>query len=115
MMGVDHTAILAVGKLFDYADEVVDFLRDNNQLSEGDEEALVEEGNSFISEILYDREGGLECSCLNLYSGYGYYLGFRISCKNPDEFRRTFEEGERLWHAMFPNDSPEIIKTVRVS
>lgn len=116
-MGVDYTAILAIGKEFDNdgAGEIVDFLVGHNILS-GDDLGLLEtEGDSYIQEILYDREDGLECSCLNLYSGYGYYLGFGVSCQSPELFEKTFKEGMRMWQEMFPDVPAEIINTVRVS
>lgn len=114
-MGVDYTAILAIGKEFDELSEVVEFLEENNVLSEANLKVLEEEGDGYIIEVLYDEVGMPECSCLNCYSGYGYYLGYNISCRSVEEFEKTLNAGLRMWAEKFPNEPAEIIHTVRVS
>lgn len=113
-MGVDYTAVLAYGKEFDEAYEVVEFLTERNVLTREEIDEMEGEGDSYISEICYSHASLPNCDCLNAYSGYGYYLGFKISCRSPEEFEKSFNEAKEKWAAMFPNDPAEIIHTVRV-
>lgn len=108
-MGVNYSAVIAIGKEFDDKYEAQQFLEDNGILSEKDLEEIDEEG---LSEWLYnnDKIGG---GRLN-YSGDYYYVGFDLSVRDPESFRKSFEEGMEQWDKLFPNDPPDMIKTVRV-
>jgi hypothetical protein len=114
-MSTSYTAILAVGKEFDYVGEVVDFLKEHDLLTEEDVECLEDEGDSFIQELLYDKPNMPSCESLNCYSGDGYYLGFNISCRSPEQFEKDYERGMRCWKALFEDVPAEVIHTVRVS
>lgn len=110
-MGVDYNAVIAIGKTFDGKYEAQDYLESAGVLSEKDLEEIDEDG---FEEWLYnnDKIGG---QCLNCYSGDYYYIGFEISVRDPKSFRKSFEDGMEQWDKLFPSDSPDVIKTVRVS
>jgi hypothetical protein len=113
-MCVDYTAVLAVGKEFDDAGEVVTFLDGRDILDAEDEEALDNEGSSYIREILCGSGDGLTCECLNLYTGYGYYLGYRLDVWDVDAFSASTQTAIDKWKEKFGTE-PEIIHTVIVS
>jgi len=108
-MSVDYTAVLAVGKEFDEQGEAEDFLRENGFLRDVTEEEMEDEG---LTELLPEA---LQGSCLNYYYGYGFYLGFHISCRDVESFKKNYEEGVEKWDKMFPNTPAEIVHTVIVS
>lgn len=109
-MGVDYTAILAVGKEFESQSEAFHFLDSHNLLSKSDIEYYEEQG---LEECLpCNMDGG----CLNYYSGEGFYIGYRVRCHDPKSFRKDFEEGMENWDKAFGGKEPaDIIHTVRVS
>lgn len=108
-MGVSYSAILAVGKEFEDRHEAESFLRDNGFLAEFSEEDIDDNG---LGECLPDGMGG---SILNYYNGYGFYLGFDISCHNPESFAKDFAEGMEEWDKLFPDTPADVVHTVRVS
>lgn len=110
-MGVYYNAVIAIGKEFDDRYDAQQFLEDHGVLSQQDLENI--EKNSF-SEWLYDSDK-ISGQCLDLYRGDYYYLGFDISVHNPEAFRKSFEDGIAKWNKLFPNDQPDVIKTVRIS
>ncbi len=109
-MGVDYRAIVAIGKTFYDSEDVRGFLEEHLDLSEKDVNMIDEDG---IDEFLScdDRVGG---GCLNAYSGDYYYVGYDISCRSPDDFKNSFEQGMKMWKENFPNEEPDVIKTVMV-
>lgn len=110
-MGIDYHAIVAIGKTFDDKSEAQDYLESANILTEADLDEIEDDG---FEEWLYnnDKIGG---QCLNCYSGDYYYIGFDISVRDPESFRKSFEDGMEQWDKLFPSDPPDVIKTVRVS
>lgn len=108
-MGVDYTAILAVGKEFENESEAQDFLESYNLLSEEDLEAIED---CCLSECLpCNMDGG----GLNMYSGYGYYIGYYIRCHDPETFQKDYIEALTNWDKAFGGkEKAEIIHTVRV-
>jgi hypothetical protein len=111
-MSVDYSAIVAIGKEFDDKYEAQNFLESNGVLSEEDL-TEIEEGDGF-EEWLYnnDKIGG---QCLDCYNGDYYYVGFDISVRDVESFRKSFEEGMEQWDKLFPSIVPDVIKTIRVS
>jgi hypothetical protein len=109
-MGVDYTAILAVGKEFENESEAAHFLRAYDLLSATDMEGI-ENGES-LSEMLPLKMDG---SCLNFYTGYGYYIGYDLRSYDPDSFREDFESAVAKWKSAFEGkEKAEIIHTVMV-
>lgn len=108
-MSVDYTAILAIGKEFDERSEAELFIV-NNKLATEEE---IEEADG-LSEWLYNHDK-LDGDCLNHYSGNGFYVGFDISCRDPESFAKSFAEGMDKWNALFPNSPAEVVHTVCVS
>ena len=108
-MSVDYTAVLAIGKEFESASEAEQFLRDNDLLQDVSEQDIYDSG---LSECL---PAHLEGSCLNYYTGYGYYIGYGVSCRDTESFRKDFESGMEEWEQMFPDTPAEVIHTVIVS
>lgn len=108
-MGVSYRAILAIGKEFEDRHEAESFLRDNGFLAEFSEEDIDDSG---LEECLPCNMDG---SMLDYYNGYGFYLGFDISCRSPEKFTQDFREGMAKWNVLFPHSPAEVVHTVRVS
>lgn len=109
-MGVDYRAVIGIGKEFESTSEVVDFLEQHSLLTDEDQEVIEDEG---VEEWGYSS-GKVEVVCLNCYSGNYYFVGYELSCRDPESFRKSFEEGMENWDKLFPNEAPDMIKTVRV-
>lgn len=109
-MGVDYRAIIAYGKLFDYADEVEEFIKDNLPLTEEELKTIEEDG---IDEWLSDNNFVDGC-CLNLCTGKGYYVGYDLMCGSPSDFQQSFYTAVNCWNKYFPDLEPQIIKAVMV-
>jgi hypothetical protein len=110
-MGVNYRAILAVGKEFDSKQEAFDFL-DSHKLMSAEDIEYYEDDGSLEECLPCNMDGG----CLNYYSGYGFYVGYRIRCNDPESFRKDFEEGLSNWGKAFGGDVPaEVIHFVQVS
>ena len=108
-MSIDYTAVLAIGKTFESAHEAEQFLRDNDLLKDVSEQDIKD---SCLSECLPD---GIDGSCLNCYTGYGFYIGYDVGCRDTESFRKDFESGMEEWERMFPDTPAEVIHTVIVS
>lgn len=108
-MGVDYDAVLVVGKEFEGADDAVQFLRDNGLLSEVSEGQINDDG---LEEYLPD---GMDGGHLNCYTGYGFYIGYGLSCRCPESFQKDFSDGVEMWEKLFPSSPAEIVHTVCVS
>ena len=106
-MGVNYRAVVAIGREFYDTGEAKDFIRNNMKLNEDDEELL----SDSLGEFLETGVGG----CLNLYTGEHWYVGFDISCRSPEAFEKSFNDGVKTWKEMFPDEEFEIINTVCVS
>jgi len=109
-MGVDYRAVVAIGQEFYDSGEVVDFLQSSAILSEDDEDYL----NSSVAEFLDDNMCGIEGSCLNMYNGNHWYVGYEINCSSPEAFEKSYKESIRKWEELFPNEKYEVINTVMV-
>ena len=110
-MGVDYTAILAIGKEFDERSEAEYFLIDNKIVTEEELEEAEGIGEWLWSQNKFKLDGGY----LNHYSGNGFYIGFDISCRSPEIFAKDFSEGMEEWDKLFPNTPAEVVHTVCVS
>lgn len=109
-MGIDYTAILAVGKEFAYESEALDFLSKYNLLSDEDLEIIEQDG--YCENLPCNMDGGW----LNMYSVYGYYIGYSIRCDSPEHFHSDYLEGLSNWDKAFEGkEKAEIIHTVRIS
>jgi hypothetical protein len=113
-MGVDYTAVFAIGKTFDYAGDAVEFLREHGVLTEAHEDELCTEGDDYISEIAYSEEGFPNVQCLDLYRGDYYYVGYSINARDVDNLVQNVAKAKADWEAKFPNVVADIIHTVRI-
>ena len=109
-MGVDYRAVVGIGKEFENTYEILEFLEANNVLDDEDREAIEEDG---VEEWGYGQNK-VEVVCLDCYSGNYYFMGYELSCTDPESFRKSFEDGMSNWDKYFPNDEATMIKTVRV-
>jgi hypothetical protein len=109
-MGVDYNAVIGIGKEFYDKYEAIDFLESHNVLTDEDRNEIEEDG---FSEWLYNNTK-VEGRLLNYYSGDYYFVGYELSCGDPESFRKSFEEGMENWDSYFPDVAPEVIKTVQV-
>jgi hypothetical protein len=109
-MGVDYRAVVGIGKEFEDKYEVLSFLEQHNVLDDEDRDAIDEDG---IEEWGYGQNK-VGVVCLNCYSGNYYFVGYELSCADPESFRKSFDDGMNNWDKFFPNDAPDMIKTVRV-
>lgn len=108
-MSIDYTPILAVGRTFDNHDEAESFMREHGLLDKTEEEVGDEGG---LEECM---PHGLEGAGLNYFTGWGFYVGFTISCKDPESFRKDFEDGMEKWDALFKGAvDAEIIHEVQI-
>lgn len=106
-MGTSYTAVLAVGKEFESKRELREFLDEHGKLENYSEEELDD-----ITECV---PNSMQADCLDLYTGYGYYIGRRISSAGPVDFKRDFDLGMANWEKEFPGVPASIIHTVRIS
>ena len=102
-MGVNYTAVLAIGKEFENEREAEEFLREVGLMTDEDESI-----DSWLP-------GNLVGQGLDLYSGYGYYIGYNLRPTNPDKFSKDFESAIAAWEKLFKGKAEaEIIHTVRI-
>jgi len=113
IMGVSYRPVLAIGAEFEDASECVDLLR--HLLSADDLLTIGDEGDSFISELTINMMYRPAVKCLNLYSGYGWYVGFDLSVRDVEKFSENVADAIQKWNEMFPDVPAQIIHTVRVS
>ena len=109
-MGVDYRAVIGIGKEFECTSDIVDFLEANNVLTDEDRDVIEEDG---VTEWGYGNNT-VEVVCLDCYSGGYYFVGFELSCNDPESFRKSFEDATEQWSKLFPNDAPDMVKTVKV-
>lgn len=109
-MGVDYRAVVGIGKEFDSEYEILEFLEANDVLDDEDREFIEADG---LSEWGYGQNK-VEVVCLDCYGGNYYFLGYEMSCNDPESFQKSFDEGMSNWNKYFPNDAPDMIKTVRI-
>jgi hypothetical protein len=105
-MSVDHDALLAIGKVFRNTEEAIGFLHNNKILIDITDEELDQSG------LEDNLPGNLQGSPLNFFTGYGYYLGFKIRCDTPNDFKWDYYDGIKQWEEMFPNEPYDIVHTV---
>lgn len=110
-MGISYSAVIGIGKEFSDSYEAESFLEQHNILTDDDREVIEEDG---LSEWLYSNKK-VEGRLLNYYSGDYYFVGYELSCSDPESFRKSFEEGMENWDKYFPDVAPDVIKTVQVS
>lgn len=109
-MSREHESILVVGRYFDNESDAVNFLMAAGVLTQADFDVINFDG---LEENL---PRGMSGGCLNLFTGEGYYIGYKISTSDPESFRKDFEDGMEKWDALFKgSETAEIINEVRVS
>lgn len=108
-MGVDYTAVIALGKEFTSEDEAVKFIRDAGLLTEDLEDEIEDYG---LQEC---TPHDLTFQSLDLYSGGYYYLGFPLKAGDPEKFRVSLNSAIENWNKLFPNYPARVINTVRYS
>lgn len=106
-MGVDYRAVIGIGKEFECKSEIVDFLEAHNVLADEDREGIEEHG-------IEEGQDKVEVVCLDCYSGNYYFVGYELSCSDPESFRKSFDYGMECWKSYFPSLAPDMIKTVKV-
>jgi len=111
-MGVDYTAVLAVGKEFTSVTKAERFMREHGLLTEFTEDEVEDMG---LAECVDGSGRSLKFQSLDLYSGGYYYLGFTLDPRSVDSFRKDFEEAVEKWDKLFPDSPPDMIHTVRYS
>lgn len=109
-MGVDYRAVIGIGKEFESKSEIVDFLESHNVLDDEDWEQIDEDG----VEEWGCGHNKVEVVCLDCYRGSYYFVGYELSCADPESFRKSFEDAQENWDKWFPNVEPDMIKTVKV-
>lgn len=109
-MGVDYRAVIGVGKTFDDKYEAGAFLERSGILTDEDREQIEEDG---LNEWGYNN-GKVEVECLDCYRGDYYFVGYELSCADPESFLKSFEEATENWDKLFPNDAADMVKTVKV-
>lgn len=111
-MGVDYSAVLLVGQVFEEQEEATEFLKENGFLSEEEYERITD-GEDYLEDVLFDKKN-LTGFCLNAYSGYGFVVGYNLNSSNPEVFRESFDKGVATWNETFPNTPCEVISEVHV-
>ena len=102
-MGVDYTAVLAVGKEFENESEALDFLHSTGAMKEDEDDI-----DAWLP-------GSMNARSLDLYSGYGYYIGIDLRPSDVEGFRKNFEDAVAEWDAVFKGKADaEMIHTVRI-
>ncbi len=109
-MGVDYRAVVGVGKEFNDKWEAQSFLEQHEILTKDDLEEIEEDG---LEEWSY-KDNKIEVVCLDAYSGDYYFVGYELSCSDPESFRKSFEDATEQWDKLFPNLAPDVVKTVKV-
>ena len=109
-MGVDYKPVLAIGLEFNDISEVMEFLKQNMELSEDDIFDIDEDG---IEEWVYKKDFEFTVECLNCYTGDYYYIGVKLNPWSVD-FQQQQVAGLKSWNERFPNVDPDIIHTVKV-
>ena len=110
-MGVDYTPVLAVGLGFNDISEVMEFLKQNIELSEDDIFDIDEDG---IEEWVYSKDFEFTVECLNYYTGDYYYVGVKLNPTSYSDLQKQIEDAFKSWNERFPNVSPNIVHTVKV-
>lgn len=111
-MGVDYSAVLFVGQVFEDREEAVEFLKESGFLLEQEYERI-EEGEDCLEDVLYDKKN-LQGFCLNAYTGYGFIIGYSLSCSDPEAFKESFDKGVTSWNETFPSSPCKVIREVHV-
>jgi hypothetical protein len=107
-MGVEYTAVLAIGKEFTSPSRAEAFLREHGFLTGITEEQIDHDG---LEDHVPD---GLIFQSLDLYSGGYYYLGIYLCVGSVESFRKDFEDAVETWDRMFNGAvEPQLIHTVR--
>jgi len=119
-MGVDHSAVLYVGKLLEGYSEVISFIEEYYNFTEEELEEIEVDG---IGEFLYSTKhkelSKIECSRLNYYvsreESY-YVLGTSIlrATREPEKFAEAVKNAKDTWNSAFPNSECEVISEVKV-
>lgn len=113
-MGISYSVVFAVGKEFEDDYEVKDFLSKSNlRLTKEQEQFASDES---LSELFYSEDiaGGIECTTLDLYRGWGRVLGYRVSLQPYDTLGQRISELQATFKEHFGVDA-DVINTVRVS
>lgn len=119
-MGVDHSAVLYVGKLLEGYSDVISFIEEYYNFTEEELEEIEVDG---IEEFLYSTKhkelSKIECSQLNYYvsreESY-YVLGTSIlrATREPEKFAEAVKNAKDTWNSAFPNSECEVISEVKV-
>lgn len=113
-MSVDYTAILGVGKIFDDADEAIDWIKKNYK-----HEYTAEMVDGFdldaLEAMFKDNGADLSIHTLNAYISYSQVaLYFSISVHDTISITAQFDTAFEEWYNLFGQDA-NIIHTVCIS
>ena len=106
-MGVEYTAVLAIGKEFTSEEDAVDFLRERGHLADVKTEQIEDDG---LDEHL---PYGLVFQNLDLYSDGCYFLGIRLYADSAVTLRNFLDTAIDTWDSHFPGFPADVINTVR--
>lgn len=114
-MGVDHSAVLYVGKLLEGYSEVISFIEEYYNFTEEEVDGIEE----FLYSTKHKELSKIECSSLNYYvsreESY-YVLGISIlrATREPEKFAEAVKNAKDTWNSAFPNSECEVISEVKV-
>lgn len=108
-MGVDYSAVLMVGKAFNEESDAVDWLESKGvEFAEDD----LEDG---LADYLDSNKNKLAITgtILNMYTGYGFVLGYYLTLHDPANFGQQYQEMFDKFKSTF-NIDPDLISEVLV-
>jgi hypothetical protein len=114
-MGVDHSTIFGIGKLFENSHKAEEYFREKYKLTEEQEEELDKIGLEEFLSCAGPGEDDLPFGeTINCYSGDGFWIGYSLNTYDEIvDLKLSIEYGESQWRKVF-GDEPEIIDQVRV-
>lgn len=114
-MSVSTDSHLFIGQTFSSPEEVIDFIKNNAQLTQ---EQLNELANDDLDEFLDNQSGWPVWNCLDCYSGDYFYLGYKFNVNNlisdPEAFMAKINKHKDQWQKLF-NTLPQAHNEVSYS
>lgn len=118
-MGFSTTAVLAIGKDFDYKEDMFEFLK-THKLITAEQLKLLNNSEDWECD-LYDFINITlalpDFQCLNYYSDEEYYVGYKLSVHNiianPEKFAQDVNKATENWKALFSSNPSVIHRVIR--
>lgn len=118
-MGFSTRAVLAIGKDFDYKEDMFEFLK-THKLITAEQLKLLNDSEDWECDLyeFIDTTIALpDFECLNYYTDEEYYVGYKLSVHNiitnPEKFAKDVSAATDKWKALFSSEPSVIHRVIR--